>query len=230
MRARAISTRLVATGLVLGGIGYTMQMVTPVRDLETGRAWSTALGIVANSSAKARILLDGGIDSARSSYERRPAIALALTALLALPCLVVAGGVLHWRRRRALHAKADRIVVADSATELLGRSLSVRNQAQIEIMPAPGGQSSVRRLDLGRDMVRIGREEDNDVLVPDDAVERYHAIIERASPREFVLHDVSGPGGPGVILNGIRVAFARLEHGDVIEVGSTKVRFEAHAA
>jgi len=160
-----------------------------------------------------------------ASYSRRPALTLASAALLTLPPLLLIGWMIGWRQRRVVEARAARAIVPDSATELLGRAPSIRDDAHIALLhPAPG------RVALVRDLLRIGREDDNDLRVSEDGVERYHALIQRAATREFMLHDVSGPGGSGVVVNGIRIAVIRLKHGDLIEIGKTKVRFEAFAA
>ncbi len=241
MKAAALSARILATAIALAGPGLGAAAAEPNRQGGSQAAISRnaaamspgaavpfgadpSPGALERLGAWGRDWLDAGAASARASYERRPTVSLALGVLTILPAALLGGIVLRWRQRRALDARAARIVIAESATELLGRSPSFREEAHIALMqPARG------RLDLGRDLLRIGREDDNDLRLPGADVERYHAIIERASPREFVLHDVSGPDGAGVLLNGARVAFACLKHGDIIEVGAVRARFEAHA-
>jgi hypothetical protein len=87
--------------------------------------------------------------------------------------------------------------------------------------------SSDRRYSLGRTLLRIGRETDNDVCLEDTTVHRYHAAIHRTEDAEFVITDLSSAGGNGVVVNGKAVAQARLVGGDFIELGNARLKFSA---
>ena len=79
---------------------------------------------------------------------------------------------------------------------------------------------------LSGQLIRIGRNEDNDVRLADRSVHRYHAVIERTPEETFVITDLSGTAGNGIRINGERTAKARLADGDVIELGRAKLKFE----
>ncbi len=58
-------------------------------------------------------------------------------------------------------------------------------------------------------------------------VHRYHAVIRRTTDGVVMITDLSGKDGNGVLVNGARVAEARLTKGDIINIGEVKMRFEA---
>ena len=84
-----------------------------------------------------------------------------------------------------------------------------------------------RTLALDGRRIRIGRDVDNDVRLPDATVQRYHAVIERTPEAAFVIVDVSGEKGNGILINGARQSRARLCDGDVIKLGRTCLKFES---
>src|SRR5262249_4214782 len=84
-----------------------------------------------------------------------------------------------------------------------------------------------RTLALDSRRIRIGRDEDNDVRLADATVQRYHAVIERTAEAAFVIVDVSGEKGNGILINGARQSRARLCDGDEIKLGRTCLRFES---
>lgn len=77
------------------------------------------------------------------------------------------------------------------------------------------------------DMLRIGREDDNDIRIPSGAVHRYHAAIYRKDYDDWHITDLSGVEGNGLIVNGRRCCEARLNDGDLIQLGPGKLRFHA---
>jgi pSer/pThr/pTyr-binding forkhead associated (FHA) protein len=95
----------------------------------------------------------------------------------------------------------------------------------VEVVGMPGEQYAI-----GRTMVRIGREEDNDICLSAHTVHRYHAVIRRTTEGDVVITDLSGDDGNGVLVNGVRVTEARLTRGDMISVGEVKLRFDARPA
>ena len=76
-------------------------------------------------------------------------------------------------------------------------------------------------------LVRIGRHEDNEISIPDTSVHRHHAIIQRTVDADYVITDLSGHEGNGVLINGERHDAARLFDGDVIQLGEARMRFES---
>lgn len=75
--------------------------------------------------------------------------------------------------------------------------------------------------------LELGREPDNDAMLPDPKVSRHHARIQRDGER-YVLADLGSSNG--TFVNGERVAApARLEDGDVIMIGDVELIFSDRA-
>jgi FHA domain len=78
---------------------------------------------------------------------------------------------------------------------------------------------------IGSQMVRIGRHEENDIRLASPTVHRYHAVLHRTTDRAYVITDLSGAQGNGVVVNAKRVDEVELAAGDTIELGEVKLRF-----
>ena len=81
------------------------------------------------------------------------------------------------------------------------------------------------RCAIQRDMLRIGREDDNDIRIPNSSIHRYHAAIHREEYDDWHMTDLSGVEGNGLIVNGRRCFEARLTDGDLIQLGPGRLRF-----
>jgi len=88
------------------------------------------------------------------------------------------------------------------------------------------GQTSGTAIEPTSDVVRIGRAEGNDLVVPDTHVSSEHAKIVFSSDK-YILVDQRSTNGTAVLRNGERIALddtnsreTPLEDGDVIELGS----------
>ena len=68
--------------------------------------------------------------------------------------------------------------------------------------------------------VTLGRGTAADVMVPDEAVSREHAAV-RIDGATVVVEDLDSSNGTRV--NGTEVSQARLEHGDLIQLGGTEL-------
>ncbi len=122
-------------------------------------------------------------------------------------------------RNRAGRDPGEMPAVAAERTLAIPRTLSPpTRRAALELR----GPDGVRRLALEGAECRIGRADDNDVVLPDQLVSRHHAAIRR-SGEEFVLVDLGSANG--VRLNGQRVDSASLHDRDHILVGTTELRF-----
>lgn len=78
--------------------------------------------------------------------------------------------------------------------------------------------------------VTIGRHQDNDIQFNASTVHRRHANLHMTAEQEFVITNLSGEDGNGVIVNGDRVETMTLSNGDLIELGDVRVRFHKGAA
>ena len=78
---------------------------------------------------------------------------------------------------------------------------------------------------LAGDTIVIGREESNAIAFPQDStVSRKHASISNANG-QFTIHDEGSSNG--VFVNGVKITEQALKPGDEIQIGNTRLRFEA---
>jgi pSer/pThr/pTyr-binding forkhead associated (FHA) protein len=165
------------------------------------------------------------------AYERAPILVLALSALLVLPAaalisLAAQSGQRLVSRTIALRAAGrtpqteeeimKQMIDLDAAT-----AAAPQSQGWLTVEGRPGGPMA-----LAGDIIRIGRQEDNDIRLADRLVQRHHAVIERTAGEAFTIKDISGQDGSGVRINGEPKAEALLADGDVIELGRTRLKFE----
>lgn len=148
-----------------------------------------------------------------SGYARRPAVMIGLAGVLLLPPLLVLGWLIHGQRA------PEAALAADVAS-------GIEQQAHPRLELDGAGAIA---LPAGRDLVQIGRQDDNDICIEDETVHRYHAVIERTVGGRFAIVDVSGPDGNGLLVNGERRTSAVLMHGDRLELGKTRMRFATAA-
>lgn len=166
-----------------------------------------------------------------TSYARAPALVLGLSALVVLPPLAVLGLLIQRSFNRLtdatqIHSRGRRPAARDDErTSLTERAQAWPSQAWIEVEGA-----NAPRHDIGRSVVRIGRDGDNDICLADKTVHRYHALIHRTDDAGFVITDLSSADGNGVAINGKRLAEARLRDGDLIELGLARLKFVARPA
>lgn len=79
---------------------------------------------------------------------------------------------------------------------------------------------------LGQETVRIGRHEDNDIVLDNPYISRYHAEIVSEGSRH-VIHDLGSTSG--TFANGERIGRRRLKDGDSIRLGRARgVEFVFH--
>jgi pSer/pThr/pTyr-binding forkhead associated (FHA) protein len=155
-------------------------------------------------------------------YSVAPALMLGLGLGIGLPLLT-----LFSRASRVVRLPADatRRYKAgrddDFEAEIACEPVVARGNPFIEIEAG----KAVMRCPIPRDMLRIGREEDNDIRIPSGAVHRYHAAIHREDYDTWHITDLSGVKSNGLIVNGRRCCEARLSDGDLIQLGPGKLRF-----
>jgi diguanylate cyclase (GGDEF)-like protein len=80
-----------------------------------------------------------------------------------------------------------------------------------------------KRLELGTRRVRIGRETDNDLVVLDEGVSRWHLRLE-PNRGSWVVTDLGSCNG--TLLNGEPLTeVRRLENGDLLQIGSAVIKY-----
>ncbi len=161
-----------------------------------------------------------------SGYRAAPALMLGLAMLVAIPVMAVGSRVWIWSQRSTESTRRFRrrikLFEHDVSAEISGETPQLPGHAYLEVVGNRGARFAILR-----DMLRIGREEDNDIRIPSGAVHRYHAAIHRVDLGAYRITDLSGIEGNGVVVNGQRCADARLYDGDMIELGPGRLRFHA---
>ena len=164
-----------------------------------------------------------------AGYQRAPVLIIVLPVLVLVPIVALISYAIH----RARRARARRTVERKLLRRAEEASDWTKQPATGIGMPAWGSQAwltvegkSNGTVPLAGKVVRIGRNEDNDIRLTDKSVHRYHAVIERTPEEAFVITDLSGEHGNGIRINGARTAKAQLADGDLIELGRAKLKFE----
>ena len=90
------------------------------------------------------------------------------------------------------------------------------------IISAPDGKRGM--LELTKPLISIGRGAANDLVLPDNSVSRFHAVIKCQDGQTFIADRNSTNG---VVIDGDRIVGEReLHHNDVAHLGSYELRFE----
>lgn len=156
-------------------------------------------------------------------YDLAPALMLGLALLAVVPMIAVVSPIVFEATRPDVATRRYSARSADIDAEILGTASVHATIAYLEVV---GAESN--RFAIERDMLRIGREDDNDIRIPSKDVHRYHAAIYRQSDDDWHVADLSsGRSGNGVRVNGKPFRDVLLQDGDVIELGPGKLRFRA---
>lgn len=226
-----------AKGVAASGAAVAVGAASPVWSMTTALPFGDGSFAVAVSAQS----WTNFADWLQTSYAQAPALVLGLVVLACMPVLALLG---VWVLRREAAAtdisqaqtQVRRVVRPRAAEPREGvrtGHIPLRPQEawieivnRIEVAPA----APDKKYSLARSLLRIGREQDNDICLEDKTVHRYHAAIHRTEDAEFVVTDLSSAGGNGVVVNGRSVAEARLSNGDVIQLGNAQLRFMAGPA
>jgi uncharacterized RDD family membrane protein YckC len=82
--------------------------------------------------------------------------------------------------------------------------------------------STRREIALNRNLVSIGRDPSNDLVLPDAMVSRRHAVIEYRGSQYYVRDCNSSNGS---VVNGDRVSERNLRDGDLVAIGTARLLF-----
>jgi DNA-binding NtrC family response regulator len=97
---------------------------------------------------------------------------------------------------------------------------STINLRRVQLIVQPHGAR--REFVFDQDVITIGGLEDNDIVLEDDTVSRYHCRIIQED-EHYILIDQGSTNGTHI--NGVRIRQAFLTPGATIAVGNTQVRF-----
>jgi DNA-binding NtrC family response regulator len=110
-------------------------------------------------------------------------------------------------------------------TEILvrdGRAHAVRVEKFALTLLGAGGAPGERKVFEAREAV-LGTATGADFPIDDRLVSRHHAAI-RTTDEGFLLEDLESTNGTQ--LDGLRIVGAYLKHGSIVQIGSTRIRFE----
>ncbi len=90
------------------------------------------------------------------------------------------------------------------------------------------GEELLRTEQLAQDIIKVGKLPSSHLRIDDDNVSRMHAVIEVTGPDEIFIIDLGSASG--TIVNGKKVNKCKLQGGDEIVLGDTRVVVEIGAA
>jgi FHA domain len=169
------------------------------------------------------------------NYGRTPALIVGLAATLLLPPLALASGLITRLALPRQTARGSNARDTAPLPSMLAHSTAPdhpSNMAWPREAWLTGSTNIEAKLPpllrtMPRELLSIGRGEDNDLVLDETTVHRYHAIIQRTPDALFLIKDLSGPGGNGVFVNDERVTEAHLLDADRIALGSATLVFHA---
>lgn len=85
------------------------------------------------------------------------------------------------------------------------------------------GASAGTEYAIAGSLVRIGRGDDNDIVLPDSNASRNHAELVRDGSGRYLVRDVGSRNG--ILVNRKKTPQAVLKNGDKVTIGSTNVEF-----
>ncbi|MEQ8982472.1 MAG: FHA domain-containing protein, partial [Deltaproteobacteria bacterium] len=86
-----------------------------------------------------------------------------------------------------------------------------------------GGPDHGRTLESEKDLIRIGSVKDNDLVIQDPAVSRYHLEVHMRNG-EYVIVDNNSTNG--TFVGSLRVKEATIRHRGEIQIGDSSLLFE----
>lgn len=90
------------------------------------------------------------------------------------------------------------------------------------------GEELVRTETLTQDIIKVGKLPSSHLRIEDENVSRMHAVIEVTGPDEIYIIDLGSAAG--TIVNGKKVNKTKLQNGDEVVLGGTRVVVEIGAA
>ncbi|GMQ95943.1 MAG: hypothetical protein BMS9Abin14_423 [Gammaproteobacteria bacterium] len=131
--------------------------------------------------------------------------------------LLAVGGLLAWFLRRRRQGGRREPAWAETL------ELNARSFAYVEIQ-----DELHTRHPVSGEVFRIGRHADNELMVADASISRFHAEIKHELNSRYVIRDLDSLNS--VYVNGRKARTAILSNGDLIELGDVTLKFTVFAA
>lgn len=106
-------------------------------------------------------------------------------------------------------------------------NIMVASDGQSPFIEQVVGPEKGRQIELAGNKLTIGRTDENDIIVPSDAVSRTHAMLMQSDGAWFIRDNNSKNG---IKVNGAPVTESWLSDGDIVQVGSFVFRFREPTA
>ncbi|NIO21049.1 MAG: FHA domain-containing protein [Candidatus Aenigmarchaeota archaeon] len=117
----------------------------------------------------------------------------------------------------------------DDAQPLSGEGMGIGTEVMLPSIPSAWllieeeGMPE-KKYDVKAMTISIGTSDDNDIILKDKAVSRHHAKI-RIEGKKYFIYDLASTNGTRV--NGRKIAKKWIKEGDSIEIGHTRMTFNA---
>lgn len=229
MRVNALpKARLLVAALMAGGVIFSMPAMAAVTET-TNEPWALVADIGDYPG------LASAFDWITEQYRNAPALVLGFAVFLAVPALVLLGALVRFFARGRGGGTQTTLGTSRTNGEQFSSQPGERTQleqmaptaAWIELGKGAGANERERVPVTAVSVLRLGREADNDITLPDKSVHRYHAAIHRSAETGFLITDLSSAKGNGVLVNGKRVGERWLKDGDRITLGRAELTFHA---
>jgi FhaA, N-terminal domain/FHA domain len=123
----------------------------------------------------------------------------------------------------SIRTSLDEPVGVLPSTERAGTAMQVPSQEKrLGVLSVLKGDKAGRSFNLEAAKTRIGRSDENDIVLVDPRVSRFHAEVDRAAER-YIIRDLGSTNGTTV--RGRKVQERLLEDGDTLVIGGTEMRF-----
>jgi hypothetical protein len=122
-----------------------------------------------------------------------------------------------------VQASLEEPAVAPAPTRLpAGAPRQAQGKRQVGELAIVEGEGAGFSYVLEAEKTRVGRSEENDLVLEDPRVSRFHAEIDRV-PEGYIIRDLGSTNGTSV--GGRRGQERLLEVGDALVIGGTEMRF-----
>ncbi|AKT39666.1 AgmX/PglI C-terminal domain-containing protein [Chondromyces crocatus] len=85
-------------------------------------------------------------------------------------------------------------------------------------------EALLRRETVTQDIIKVGKDPKSHLRIDDELASRMHAVVEVTSPSDITLIDLGNE--PGTMVNGARVNKCKVNAGDQIQIGGTRIVVE----
>lgn len=165
------------------------------------------------------------VEAARTFHARAPALALGMASVaLLLPLALLTLGVRVVVAARHSACEPEALGASERTSLVTGFSLPRRARLEGAELGKAGS------LEIRRTLTRIGRADDNEIVINSADLEPYHAAIERTPECDLYLCDLTRGGRFAARVNGGKARpRRRLSDGDVIMLGRVRLTYRTSA-